>query len=117
MQQVGAAGDAAQVRVAQAVAVVDAHAAEAVGLAHDQLDRGAVPGIGHGLLQAVTVRVRVQAQAVIQPGLHGRNRLGRRTIGVLVGVELDEVVELGLFARHVGGEIADDLAPETTHGI
>lgn len=38
--------------------------------------------VGHRLLQAIAVGVRIQTQVVIDLGLHGGNRLGRRAIGV-----------------------------------
>ena len=71
--------------------------------------------IGHRLLEAITVGVRVQAQAVAQLGLHGGDRLGRRAIGVLVGVELDQLGQFRLLTRHVGHQVLDEGAPELAH--
>ena len=36
---------------------------------------------------------------------------------MLVGIQLDQICDLGLFARHIRGKVADDLAPETTHDV
>jgi hypothetical protein len=66
-------------------------------------------------LERVGVGVGVEAQAVAGGGADGLQHLRRGAAGVLVGVELDEVVELGLFARHVGGQAVDDGAPEAAH--
>ncbi len=75
---------------------------------------------GDGLLEQVGVGVGVEAQAcavIAELRLHRRQRLGRGRVGVFVGVEFDQIGDLGLFARHIGGEVADDLAPEAAHGI
>ena len=72
----------------------------------DLLRSHAVPP-GDGRLEQVGVRVGVEAQArrvVAEFRLDRRQHLGRGRVGVLVGVELDQVGDLGLFARHVGGE-------------
>ena len=86
-------------------------------VADKHLRRAHTVVIGHGLLQAVTVRIRVQTQAVIQLGLHGRNRLGRRAIGILVGIELDQLGQLGLLTRHIGHQILDEGTPEFAHAV
>ena len=52
--------------------------------------------IGHRLLEAVTIRVRVQAQVVVDLGLHRRNGLGRRAVKVFIGVELDQLASFRL---------------------
>ena len=75
---------------------------------------------GDGGLEQIGVGIGVEAQACgvgAEFRLNRRQHLGRGRVGVLVGVELDQVGDLGLLARHVGGEGADDPAPEATHGI
>ena len=42
--------------------------------------------------------------------------MGARRVGVLVGVELDQVGELGLLAGDIGRQVVDDGAPEAAHG-
>jgi hypothetical protein len=74
---------------------------------------------GDGRLEQVGVRVGVEAQAcriVAEFRLDRRQHARRGRVGIFVGVELDQVGDLGLLARHVRGEVADDLAPEATHG-
>ena len=67
------------------------------------------------LFQAVAVRVRVQAQVVIDLGLHGGDGLGRRTIGVFVGVELDQLGQFRLLTWHIRHQVFDEGAPEFAH--
>ena len=81
--------------------------------------RHAMPA-GDGGLEQVGVRVRVEAQArgvVAEFGADRRQDPGRGRVGVLVGVELDQVGKPGLLARHIGGEATDDRAPEATHRV
>ncbi|MNC40717.1 hypothetical protein D3C75_894440 [compost metagenome] len=84
-------------------------------VADEHLCRGHAVVLGHRLLQPVTVRVRVQAQVVVQLAAHGLQRLGRRAVGVFVGVQLDQAGQLGLLARHVRHQVLDEGAPESTH--
>jgi imidazoleglycerol-phosphate dehydratase len=73
---------------------------------------------GNGRLEAIAVRVGVEAQVravAAQFGLHRRQRERRRRVGVLVGVELDEVLDLGLFARNVGRQAVNKGAPVGIH--
>ena len=35
---------------------------------------------------------------------------------MLIGVELDKVVQFGLLARHVGSQAVNEGAPESVHG-
>src|SRR5690606_29541133 len=71
--------------------------------------------IGNRLLQAVAVGIRVEAQVIADFRLHGRDCLGRRAIGVLVGVQLYQLGQLGLLARHVGHQVLDEGTPELAH--
>jgi hypothetical protein len=71
--------------------------------------------IRHSLLQAVTIRVRVQTQVVVQLALHGRQRFGRRAIRVFIGVELDQLGHLRLFTRHIRHQVFNEGAPEFAH--
>ena len=73
---------------------------------------------GDALAQCGGAGVRVQAQPIGVAAQLGHQRIqhlraGR--VGVLVGVELDQVGQLGLLTRHVGGELVDEGAPEGTH--
>ncbi|MCY1260240.1 hypothetical protein D9M70_84830 [compost metagenome] len=71
--------------------------------------------VGHRLLQAVGVRVRVQAQVVGRRGADRLDDLRRRAIGVLVGIQLDQPGQFRLLARHVGHQVLDEGAPELAH--
>ncbi|MNN55594.1 hypothetical protein D3C81_1704770 [compost metagenome] len=73
--------------------------------------------VGDGLLQALAVGVRVQAQAVVQLGADRLEHLGRRAVGVLVGVELDQPRHLRLLTRHIGHQVLDEGAPEFAHAL
>ncbi|MNQ79015.1 hypothetical protein D3C85_939440 [compost metagenome] len=97
----------------QAVEGVGQHLVRAV--ADEYLTRLHAIVIGHRMLQAVAVRVRVEAQVVADFRLHGRHRLGRWAIGILVGVQLDQPGQLGLFARYVGHQVLDEGTPELAH--
>ena len=73
---------------------------------------------GDGVLEQVAIRVRVEAQAgrvVAEFSLHGGERARRGRVGILVGVELDEVGQLGLFARDVRRQRVDEGAPVLAH--
>jgi hypothetical protein len=64
-------------------------------------------------------RVGVEAQAVASSPSSARiasQHLRGGRVGVFVGVELDQVGELGLLAGNVGGQVVDDGAPEAAHG-
>ena len=71
--------------------------------------------IGHRLLEQIAVGIGIQAQVVIQFRLHGCQRLGRWAIGIFVGVELDQLGQLGLLTGHVGHQILDEGTPEFAH--
>jgi len=71
--------------------------------------------VRHSLLQALAIGVRIQPQAVVDFRLHGGDCPRRRAIGILVGVELDQLAQLGLLARHIGHQVLDEGAPEFAH--
>src|SRR5690606_40567184 len=66
-------------------------------------------------LELLAVRVGVQAQPVAYDGGECRKRLWRGPVGVFIGIELDQLCELGLLAGDVGGQAVDGFAPETAH--
>ncbi len=70
---------------------------------------------GYRLFEGGGFRVGVKAQAVVGGGLDRRDGPRRRAIGVLVGIEFDQAIGLGLFAGHIGFEITEDRIPETAH--
>ncbi len=70
---------------------------------------------GYCLPEGGGFRVGIEAQAVVGVSLDGGDGQGRRAIGVLIGIEFDQPVGLGLFAGHIGFEIAEDRIPETAH--
>jgi len=67
-------------------------------------------------LQPIGVRVRIQAQRVVRLSGDRGQRSRAWAVGVLVGIELDQVGQLGLFARYVRRQASDDVTPETAHG-
>ena len=61
--------------------------------------------VGDCLFQSIGVRIRVQAQrCAVDPDLllHCGNGQRRRRVGVLVGVQFDQIGKLRLFSRSVG---------------
>ena len=60
--------------------------------------------LGDGSAQGRRIHVGVEAQGVRRNGGDGLRHLRGRRIGVLVGVELDELHVFGLLARHIGDE-------------
>ncbi|MNZ50347.1 hypothetical protein D3C78_681330 [compost metagenome] len=114
VEAVGHVGEQQRLAVLeQAVEGVGQHLVRAI--ADEHLARLHTVVLGHRMLQAVAVRVRVEAQVVAHFRLHGRHRLRRRTIGILVGVQLDQFGQLGLFARNVGHQVLDEGTPELAH--
>lgn len=75
---------------------------------------GVMPGDGG--LEQVGVRVWVEAQRVIHSGAYGGKHQRAGAVGILVGVQLDQIGKLGLLTRHVRREAFDDIAPEGGHG-
>ncbi len=71
---------------------------------------------GNLVFQRIGIRRRIQTQAVIEFRLNGIHHPRRRPIGILVGIELDQVLDLGLLTRHIGHQVVDKGTPETTHG-
>jgi hypothetical protein len=87
-------------------------------VAHEYLARAdAVGGMaaGDGQLQGFGVGIGVQAQAVADFAGDGLQGQRRGAIRALVGIELDQAGDLGLFAGGVGRQAADDGAPELAH--
>jgi transcriptional regulator GlxA family with amidase domain len=71
-------------------------------IADEDLVLGQAVAAGDGRLQRAGLRVRVEAQGLaVLPG-NRRQHLLAGAVGALVGVELDQPVDLRLLARHVG---------------
>src|SRR5262249_15537899 len=68
------------------------------------------------LAQRGSARIGVKAQTI---GCRGDSseRARRRSVRILVGIELDEAIKLRLLAGHVWREAADDRTPETAHDL
>ena len=66
------------------------------------------------LTQAGRARIGVEAQT-IRGGGDGGQDARRRSVGILVGVELDDAVSSRLLAGHVGRQVVNDRTPETAH--
>ena len=80
----------------QAVENVSQHFVRAIADEH-LLRCDAVMG-GDGGLELFAVRVRIEFELIADGRAHGLQRLGRRAVGVFIGVELDQIGELGLLA-------------------
>ena len=70
---------------------------------------------GQRVDQRLALRVRVAAQPGVVEVFQACRHRRRRRVGALVGIELDILLIPGLFARRVGIELADQLAPVITH--
>jgi len=85
-------------------------------VAHEHLPGlEAVPG-GDGLPEAGGGGVGVEPETVRGRFPDGLQGPGGGPIGVLVGIELHQVLQPGLLTGDIGGEGVDDLAPESAHG-
>ena len=74
---------------------------------------------GDGRSQMVCVGVGIQAQAgsiAAELGLDRLDDARRRRVRIFVGVELDEVGELGLLAGNIRRQLMNERAPELAHG-
>ena len=98
----------------QAVEDMRQHLVRAVA---DEHLRGIHPVVAGDLVfQRIGVGRRIQTQAVIQLRLNRIHHPRRRPVGILVGIELDQVLDLGLLTRYVRHQVVDKGTPETTHG-
>ena len=70
---------------------------------------------GNSLPQAFAQRIRIKAQRLPNFGAQRFQYPGTGTVGVLVGIEFDQVGQLGLLARHIGGQAVNHGAPEAAH--
>ena len=67
--------------------------------------------IGNGRFELVRIGIGIKLQPIRNFSLNRSQHLGARPIGVFVGVEFDEIAELGLLTRHIGCQPMDNLAP------
>src|SRR5690606_12055032 len=72
---------------------------------------------GNGLAQRRGIRVRIKTQAVRRHPGNGGQGLWRRAVGIFVGVQLDQSLDLWLFAGHIGLELVNKIAPVTAHAL
>src|SRR5690606_32513341 len=72
---------------------------------------------GNGLAQRRGIRVRIKTQAVRRHPGNGGQGLRRRAVGIFVGVQLDQSLDLWLFAGHIGLELVNKIAPVTAHAL
>ena len=86
-------------------------------VAHEYLPGLHAKALGQHGLERIRFGIGIQAQAVTGGVADGLERTQRGAVGVLVGVELDQIVELGLFAGDVGDEVVDQGAPVAIHGV
>ena len=72
---------------------------------------------GDRALEPVRVRIRVELQVFAVLGGDRGDRARAGTVGVFVGVEFDEVGQLGLLARNVRTQALNGIAPESAHDV
>ena len=82
---------------------------------HKHLSTGDTVIVGNFSFQRICIGRGIETQAVIQLSLNGLGHAGRRTIGVFVGIELDQVFDFRLLTRNIRHQLLDEGAPETTH--
>ena len=68
--------------------------------------------IGYRFTHPIRSRVWIQAQTIGHLGLQGCQDLGAGAVGIFIGVELDQIADLGLLTRNIRGELMHDAAPE-----
>ena len=68
-------------------------------------------------LEAIRIRVGVEPQHIRGLGANRVQRAGRRAERMFVGVELDQPVQFGLFARHIRCQPAYEGAPVSAHRV
>ena len=86
-------------------------------VAHKHVFRPQAVGLRQGLPQNAALRVGVEPQSAVRRRPDGRQGRRRGRIGVLVGVELDKGLALGLLPRHVGGQAPGPRTPKFLHSV
>ncbi len=88
------------------------HAQHVVGThAHEDLLRREAVTAGQRLHEAARLRVRVPAESLRVHGAERRLHAGRRRIGILIGVQLDQARPPWLLAGHIGDHAAEIPLP------
>src|SRR5690606_37871907 len=71
--------------------------------------------VANGVLQVARMGVGIQSQAIVGSLAYGvQYRLGG-PVRVLIGIELDQIVDAGLLARHIRCQALYDRTPELAH--
>src|SRR6185312_8565577 len=68
------------------------------------------------LAQSESARIRIEAQT-IGCGSDRSQRVRRRRVRILVGIELDDAILPWLLAGHIWRQVLDDRTPETAHDL
>ena len=84
-------------------------------VADEHLLGGDAMQCGNGRAQPVGTRVGIQAQRVGGFRTHGVQHTRAGAVGVFVGVELDQVGQLRLLARHIGRQVVHHGTPIAAH--
>jgi hypothetical protein len=84
-------------------------------VAHEDVFRRHAVEAGDGLPEDIGAGVGIEAQGLARGHADGFQRPRRGRVGILVGVQLDQVLDLRLLAGDIGGQGTDDGAPETVH--
>jgi hypothetical protein len=71
---------------------------------------------GNRRFQQFGIRIGIQPQPVADLAANRFQHARAGAVGIFVGIQLDQIAELGLLTRHIRGEVFDDLAPEGGHG-
>jgi hypothetical protein len=72
---------------------------------------------GERLLQQGGFGIGIAAQFIARDTVDSLEDEGRWGIGMLIGIELDQSLEPGLFARDIGRQPPDNIAPVMAPGL
>ena len=66
--------------------------------------------------QQACARIGVEAETIRRGGDRSQDAR-RRSVGILVGIKLENAIELWLFAGHVRRQAVDEWTPEAAHDL
>ncbi len=84
-------------------------------VADKHMIRGQAVAFGNCSAQAVAGGIRIQAQRVADFSAQSLQHASTRAIRAFIGIELDQIGEFRLLARHIGRQPLHHLAPVTAH--
>src|SRR5690606_24862449 len=84
-------------------------------VAHKHLIQPHAVGLSNGFPQRRGIRIRIQTQCISRLFTYGIYGPRRRAVRMLVGIQLEQIIDFGLLARHIWRKPSDLVAPETAH--